>query len=59
LQFEIKRTPQQYGKSNNIAQDGEQYNAALRRRSHEKTQKKNPINVKSLIYIKRRGKKKV
>ena len=35
-----QRTPQQDAKSNNAAQDDEQHKVALRRRNHEKTQKK-------------------
>ena len=40
LSIWTKRTPQQDAKSNNTAQHDEQHNAALRRRNHEKTQKK-------------------
>jgi hypothetical protein len=46
LLIRIKRTPQQYEKSNNGAQGGEQYSVALRQRNHEKSQNKN------LTYIK-------
>jgi hypothetical protein len=50
---------QQYGKSNSIAQDGEQHITADRWRNHqeEKNKRKNLINVKTFIYIKIREKK--
>jgi hypothetical protein len=49
----IKRTPQQYEKSNNVAQYGDQHNVALRRRNHKKkTQKENLIYVKITFLLK-------
>jgi hypothetical protein len=49
---------QQYGKLNSTAQHDEQHNTTLRSRNHEKTQKtKVYLCEKSLIYIKRTGKK--
>jgi len=45
-------------KSNNVAQDDEQHNAALRRRNHEKIQKKKlDICENHLFGLKERGKK--
>jgi len=40
---------QQDMKSNNDAQDDEQHNATLKRRNHEKTQKKNLMYVNGLL----------
>jgi hypothetical protein len=49
----IKKTPQQYEKSNNVAQYDDQHNVALRRRNHKKkTQKENLIYVKITFLLK-------
>jgi hypothetical protein len=53
-----QRTPQQDAKSNNAAQDDEQHKVALRRRNHEKTQKKTlDICENHLLRLKERGKR--
>jgi hypothetical protein len=40
LSIGIKRTPQQYGKSNSAAQDDEQHNAALKMMKSQKHKQK-------------------
>jgi len=51
-------TPQQHAKANNVAQDDEQHNIALRRWNHEKTQKKKfDICENHLLRSKEREKK--
>jgi hypothetical protein len=54
----IKQTPQQYKKSNNVAQYEDQHNVALRQQNHEKTRKKKTLSMwKSFIYILKEEKK--